>query len=65
MNIGMGSPILYYMRDPGSIKRGPQFNMTLEHFQNHMSEILADLDDILVYGKTKLEHDQRLKEVLQ
>ena len=29
MNTGMGSPILYYIRDPGFLKKGvPQINMT-------------------------------------
>lgn len=43
-----------------------------EHFQRHMTELLEGLegvvvlvDDILVYGKTKQEHDQRLHAVLQ
>ena len=43
-----------------------------EHFQRRMSEILSRLegvvcmmDDILVHGKTQLEHDDRLRTVLQ
>jgi len=55
-----------------------QFNRLLfgitsapEHFQRHMNEILGDLegavcliDDILIYGRTQAEHDQRLLAVL-
>ena len=43
-----------------------------EHFQRRMNEILADtegavclIDDILVYGSTQSEHDQRLLKVLK
>ena len=43
-----------------------------EHFQRKMSGILSDLDgvvclidDVLVYGKTEQEHDQRLKATLR
>ena len=43
-----------------------------EHFQRHMSEALQGLsgvvcmmDDILVHGRTKEEHDKRLTKVLQ
>lgn len=43
-----------------------------EHFQRRMNEILADtegavclIDDILVYGATQSEHDQRLLIVLK
>ena len=42
-----------------------------EHFQRRMNEILGDIegavcliDDILIYGKTQSEHDQRLLSVL-
>ena len=55
-----------------------QFNRLLfgitsapEHFQRRMNEILGDIedavcliDDILIYGKTQSEHDQRLLSVL-
>ena len=43
-----------------------------KHFQRRMNEILADtegavclIDDILVYGKSQLEHDQHLLAVLK
>ena len=43
-----------------------------EHFQRRMNEILADtegavclIDDLLVYGKTQLEHNRRLLTVLK
>ena len=43
-----------------------------EHFQKRMSDILAGLegvvcmvDDVLVYGRTQEEHDQRLSAVLE
>ena len=43
-----------------------------EHFQRRMNEILADMegavcliDDILIYGKSQSEHDQRLLAVLK
>ena len=43
-----------------------------EHFQRKMSGILSDLDgvvclidDVLVYGKTEQEHDQRVKATLR
>ena len=43
-----------------------------EHFQRRMTEILADLDgavclmdDILIYGETQQQHDERLDKVLQ
>ncbi len=43
-----------------------------EHFQRRMSEILSGVsgvvcmvDDVLVHGQTKQEHDDRLREVLQ
>ena len=43
-----------------------------EHFQRRMSDLLSGLggvtcmmDDILVYGRTNEEHDNRLQEVLQ
>ena len=43
-----------------------------EHFQRRMNEILADtegdvslIDDVLVYGKTQSEHNQRLLTVLK
>ena len=43
-----------------------------EHFQRRMNEILANtegavclIDDVLVYGSTQSEHDQRLLTVLQ
>ena len=43
-----------------------------ELFQKHMSQILEGMDgcvclsdDVLIYGKTKEEHDQRLKAVLE
>ena len=42
-----------------------------EHFQRRMSELVGDIegvvcliDDILVYGRTQEEHDERLSEVL-
>ena len=42
-----------------------------EHFQRRMNEILGDIegtvcliDDILIYGETQAEHDQRLLSVL-
>ena len=43
-----------------------------EHFQRRMSEVLSGLegvvglvDDVLIYGKTQKEHDQRLHPVLK
>ena len=36
-----------------------------EHFQQRMSVLLDGMDDILVYGKTQDEHDERLLKVLQ
>ena len=47
-------------------------NSTPEHFQQRMSQILADIegaicliDGVLIYGKTQEDHDTRLTKVLQ
>ena len=58
--------IWYFRRLPFGISSAP------EHFQRRISEALIGLegtvclmDDILVYGETREEHDVRLREVLQ
>ena len=55
-----------YLRLPFGISSAP------EHYQKQMQKILAGLDgivclmdDIVVYGKTKAEHDERLDKCLQ
>ena len=56
----------YFTKMPFGISSAP------EHFQKRMSTILSGLDgvlclmdDILVFAKDEVEHDRRLKEVLQ
>jgi len=55
-----------FLRLPFGITSAPEF------FQHQMSEMLADkqgvvclMDDVLVYGATQTEHDERLEAVLQ
>ena len=55
-----------YTRLPFGITSAPEI------FQRRMSEVLAGqegadaiIDDVLIYGKTVAEHDQRLKETLE
>ena len=55
-----------FTRLPFRIKSAP------EVFQNHMSELFADVegvkvlvDDLLVWGKDDEEHDARLEQVLR
>ena len=49
----------------------PEVATSLEHFQKSMQEILEDLsgvecqmDDIIVYGTSQAEYDERLEAVL-
>ena len=56
----------YFRRLPFGISSAP------EHFQRRMSEALAGLtgtvclmDDVLIYGATRKEHDERLRKVLE
>ena len=55
-----------YTRLPFGISSGPEvFQRRMSQFLENHAGVICDIDDLLIFGKCKQEHDQRLKKVMQ
>ena len=55
-----------YTRLPFGISSGPEvFQRRMSQFLENYAGVICDIDDLLIFGKCKQEHDQRLKKVMQ
>lgn len=55
-----------FLRTPFGILPAPEvFHRVVGDAVGNMTNVMHYIDDILVWGKTKEEHDQKLQEVLE